>query len=391
VTKYGQLTSIQEVIYNGKAQPIIAMKELKKHSQFSEQEFKDAAKSEADVLKMMKQLNHQHFIQIIAYYEIDDGRYFLFPWAKYGNLRDYWRNQNPSLSQSDLEWFFSQLVGLAEAIQKLHDEGGCRHGDIKPQNILCFEDTCTSASRYRVRLVIADMGLAKVHKDATLLRNGETTTKAYTVMYSAPETEGTGIPRSRLYDIWSIGCTYLEFVIWLLFGSEGLSQFQNDIGGIGQRGTFYDVRTGQGRPTIVNPRVTNWVKHIQNDTRCSEDTALRRLIDLIADRLLIVPLPGPTHEPTEPKTPLTNLGSDPVPILVRGATFAPNDDQPVRATATEMHRTLRRIYVDVTSKRCKIMSEPTLVKGPPRSNDKLGLPSARAGAPGADIRNLVVR
>ncbi|KAJ8133056.1 hypothetical protein O1611_g567 [Lasiodiplodia mahajangana] len=351
----------------------------------------NAAEREAFMLEKMKQFPHEHLIQIIAYYEIGEQKYFLFPWAKYGNLRNYWQSNDPSLSHDNLTWFFSQLAGLAGAIQQLHDKGGCRHGDIKPQNILCFEGTGPGTTSYQVRLVIADVGLARVHEDATLLRQGVTTTKSYTVMYSGPEVEPNDKPRSRLYDVWSMGCTYLEFVIWLLFGQAGLNQFQEAIGGISQRGTFYDFQPGRNSTPRVHPTVSYLIKHIRNDPRCSDNTALRRLVDLISTRLLIVPLPM-----APPKlSGSTSFPSDPKPdhhpkILVRGPTFRPvaSDDGPVRATATEMYDVLTRIKEDILSKRHKIIGEPTATVELPQYNSTLELPSPSVGALNVGVRNL---
>lgn len=31
---------------------------------------------------------------------------------------------------------------------------------------------------------------------------------------------------SQPFDIWSLGCTYLEFITWLLLGAEGVENFR---------------------------------------------------------------------------------------------------------------------------------------------------------------------
>ncbi|KAI1756780.1 kinase-like domain-containing protein [Xylaria castorea] len=382
-----------DVMHNENHQPIIAIKELKKHDHWSDNEFRDHAKREADVLKMMRQFPHEHFIKIIAYCEINERRYFLFPWAEYGNLQQYWSSQTPDLDEAYLKWVFSQLMGLAGAIQQLHEKGGCRHGDIKSQNILCFKDTSAGANNYPVRLVIADLGLAKVHDQATMLRSGVTTTKNHTIMYSAPEVELNTEPRSRLYDVWSIGCTYLEFIIWLLWRKPELDRFQSEVGGFGHRGTFYDIQPGQEPPACVHSTVNEWMEHIRDDPRCSPDTGLRRLIDLIATRLLIVALPGAAPKLTEPFNRQINCTEDSFQVLVQRPTLKRDatSNQPVRATAEEMHHDLRSINSDVESKRCKLINDSRPVGEPPHLNNKLALPSSAAHAIGTGIRKLVVR
>ncbi|KAI1743162.1 kinase-like domain-containing protein [Xylaria scruposa] len=371
--------------------PVVAVKELKKHDHWSDVEFKDAAKREADVLKLMRRFPHEHFIKIIAYYEMNERKYFLFPWAEYGNLQQYWNNETPSLDEVYLKWVLSQLIGLAGAIQQLHEKGGCRHGDIKPQNILCFQDTNAGANDYPIRLVIADLGLAKVHDQATLLRSGATTTRNHTVMYSAPEAEFDLEPRSRSYDVWSIGCTYLEFVIWLLWSKLELDRFQWEVGGLGHRGTFYDIQLGG--PARVHPTVNKWIEHIQNDPRCSQDTALRHLIDLIATRLLIVALPRAAPKLPEPSDHRANHVEDSFKLIINPPTFNFDDtsDRPVRATAKEMYHALCIINSGVEFEGCRLIDESEPEGEPPIHNNNLALPSSNAHAIGTGVRNLVVR
>jgi serine/threonine protein kinase len=366
--------------------PVVAKKELKKLESWSDEVFKEAAEREAVVLKTMLQFSHEHFIKTIAYCEVGEmEKYFLFPWAEDGNLKQYWDNQTPRLDEVYLKWVFSQLTGLAGAIHQLHEEGLCRHGDIKPQNILCFKDMGTGA--INCRLVIADLGLAKVHAEATALRNGATTTMSHTVMYSAPEAEFNIQPRSRLYDVWSIGCTYLEFVIWLLWRKPQLDQFQLEIGGYDHRGTFYDTDLSQKPPYRINSRVKKWIKDLQNDPRCSEDTALRRLIDLIATRLLIVRLPE-TKESSSP--PVDTQG--PLKVLARQATtLEPSSLEPIRATAEEMHNRLRSISTDIEANRCKFMDDSKSEGEPPQFRPTLTLPTRNVHAAGIGIRKLAVR
>src|SRR5215471_7263925 len=100
---------------NDDGHPRLAVKELKKPPLWSDAEFEKAADKEADVLEIMNSSPHPHFITPIAYCKTDESHSFLFPWAEDGNLRDYWRNNDPSLAQDYLEWVFAQLAGLAGA------------------------------------------------------------------------------------------------------------------------------------------------------------------------------------------------------------------------------------------------------------------------------------
>ncbi len=122
-----------------------------------------------------------------------------------------------------------------------------------------------------------------------------------TILYSAPELElQADQPRSRLYDIWCIGCIYLEFVIWLLYGWNGLGDFRDQIGRSPQKGTFYTLEGQPPRP-LLHPVVDKWVGAIKDNKRCARGTAMGDLVHFIADRLLNPHLPPP-QPPSPSKT-----------------------------------------------------------------------------------------
>ncbi|KAK1749723.1 hypothetical protein QBC47DRAFT_311471 [Echria macrotheca] len=288
--------------FNGQLHPRIAEKELTKPTDWDTNRHNKEAKKEADNLQAIRELNHDHLIKAIAYY-VQDGRHvFLFPFAEDGNLRQHWQKADPGLKlgSRQLEWTLRQLAGLAEAVQALHKEN-CRHGDLKPENILCFRKGKDGVAVHAVCFVIADVGLAKMHNDITALRDGKTTTMGRTMMYSPPELEfRKDTPRSRLFDIWSLGCIFLECVVWLVYGKAGLGTFQDEMGGYGQRGPFYapTSRTGTNSGDVVearfevHPAVTRWAERLRERRCCSEGTALRTLVDLIMDKMLVVATPN---------------------------------------------------------------------------------------------------
>lgn len=244
----------------------------------AEREFEEVARKEADVLKMMRDLRCPHLIQAIAYYERDQQHFFIFPWADKGNLRSYWGSKSPETEPLYLKWVFSQLAGLAEAIKLFHKQLNCRHGDLKPENILCFDGGGDEENPYG-RLVITDFGLARIHKDVTQNRIEATSTRGATILYAPPEFNSNE-PRSRRYDIWSLGCMYLEFVIWLIWGNDSLESFLEGI-----NGPFYINYAGKSQ---VHTNVGMWVQAIRDDPRCGKGTAVDRLIDLIISKMLVV-------------------------------------------------------------------------------------------------------
>ncbi len=134
-----------------------------------------------------------------------------------------------------LLWSLEQMCGLANGLEALHSEN-FRHGDLKPENILRFTE-----GEERGDLLIADVGLAKFHVEVTKNRHARTQTMTGTFRYEPPECdENLDNPRSRAYDIWSLGCIYLEFLIWLLEGQEALEAFNQP----GRFQHFWDSKDG---------------------------------------------------------------------------------------------------------------------------------------------------
>ncbi|KAK1843875.1 tol-like protein [Colletotrichum chrysophilum] len=347
--------------------PIVAVKSLK-NVNMNEADYKRAAETEADVLKMIRGLEHPHLIKAIAYYKRENHYFLVFPWAEGGNLRDFWGTDPPRKLDPDfVGWVVDQLCGLAGAMEKLHSaQGTCRHGDLKPENILCFEDRKRADPFAQPFLVIADVGLARVHNLATEMRNEATRTLNGTVMYEPPEAVlllTKNQPRSRRYDIWSIGCIYFEFLVWLLYGKAELVRFGEDITHpVNRTRQFFEI-IGSGTAKM-NPDVQKWMDWIRRDPRCAPNTAIRRLLELICTRLLVIEVSKlrsassgsasaqnstTIHEPN---------GPDNVRIIRSDTNSSFNgsgaDDLLVRATSTEMHDALKGIRKDASGTEPKI-------------------------------------
>jgi len=184
------------------------------------------------------------------------------------------------------------MLGLVDGLKALHGPN-IRHGDLKPQNILHFKksDIETIQTGGESTLVITDVGVSKFHKEMTILRHDGTAEKAATVSYEAPEAEPDrlkGLPRSRKYDMWSMGCIFLEFTIWIVYSYNAVRRFR------GRRsanvptttaGTFF--RHNERGAAEIHASVAMAIETLLQDTRC-KDTALEDLIMLIKDYLLQV-------------------------------------------------------------------------------------------------------
>jgi hypothetical protein len=99
-------------------------------------------------------------------------------------------------------------------------------------------------------------------------------------------------PRSRLYDIWSMGCILLEFIIWLLYGYNELKRFNQEIQDTQfQDSPYFTVLTerGDGKKTaVVHSEVRKWITYISKDPKCSGDPIVKALLKLVDEKMLVV-------------------------------------------------------------------------------------------------------
>lgn len=176
---------------------------------------------ERKILELFSRPNpiHNHLIELLFSYEIGADQFMIFPWSEC-NLREFWeKHDSPAFAEDDLIWLIRQCRGLADALCEINryygtsnDDGeGIEngilsfHGDIKPENILFF-----GSEGQRGRLVISDFQIMTHNVNS----NGIT---AYSVTYRPPELDGE-IQATQKCDVWSLGCVFLEFVIWRLLG-----------------------------------------------------------------------------------------------------------------------------------------------------------------------------
>ena len=260
--------------------PLVALKELQPDKERYYQR-------EADTLNVIRELNNRHLIKPIATYRRGDSLCFMFPWAHGGNLREFWAGQDkiyaPRLSRDkDLVlWSLEQMCGLTQGLEALHGKN-CRHGDLKPENLLRFTE-----GGGRGILLIADVGLAKFHMEVTKNRHARTQTMTGTFRYEPPECDDkSDNPRSRAYDVWSLGCIYLEFLIWLVDGQEGLDEFNQP----GNFQHFWDSKDGRYQlHDVVHKKINALGKRLKFEDPGTE-TALKDLLRVIVSRALEIRL-----------------------------------------------------------------------------------------------------
>ena len=178
-------------------------------------------------MSVINTLDHESIVKCIAAIRRGNSRYFMFPWADGGNLGDLWQVQeDDALNKPSVQWQLLQFVGICSALEELH-VSNVRHGDLKPENILWFD-----SKKDRGILKIADIGLATFHEKEANTKNRKgmpTETPSGTSRYEPPEMDekrGREDPRSRQYDIWSMGCILFELLLWLVHGHGAILNFR---------------------------------------------------------------------------------------------------------------------------------------------------------------------
>ncbi|EKJ69263.1 hypothetical protein FPSE_10516 [Fusarium pseudograminearum CS3096] len=200
--------------------------------------FQEEVEAFEKVSPKSKDKSPDHLVHLELAYRHGDDCCLVFPWAS-GNLKEYWKEHRKDPSNHEhVVWFFKQCWGLAVGLRRLHNPRSYaltttdhdsnvhaventldfkygRHGDVKPANILWFDNYDGDPDH----LAICDFGSTqfnhldtKSHVDPGLVRE-------YSITYQPPDrhTDDKVSPR---FDIWSLGCVFLEFVSWFLLGYD---------------------------------------------------------------------------------------------------------------------------------------------------------------------------
>jgi serine/threonine protein kinase len=197
-----------------------------------EKDFNNEARfqNESAQLGRFNGLVHDHLVTLLATFTFRAKYHFLFPYA-HCTLDQYWESvPKPNMDIEMVRWVAKQCSGIIAAVDTIHDpkhlhnldivKGYGRHGDIKPDNILWFKST----TNQRGILVVSDLGLASFHRD-TSRSNIPNKNIPAVPGYRPPECDIMGGTISRAYDIWTLGCLFLELLTWLLGGLEFIREF----------------------------------------------------------------------------------------------------------------------------------------------------------------------
>ncbi|KAI1344246.1 kinase-like protein [Xylariaceae sp. FL0016] len=183
---------------------------------------------------------HGHIVPLLAAFRHRHRYYLVFPWARGGSLQTFFESRSPTEKTETgqirwtMKWIMTQCLGLAQGLAATHqgsngidDQNSAQtkrqlHEDIKPENILCFETKQNGKSSMTLKL--ADFGLArKLEADLTLAARKDAHTKTY-----RPPEHDTEDRISPKFDVWCLGCLYLDFITWKLGGWSKVIDFGKD-------------------------------------------------------------------------------------------------------------------------------------------------------------------
>ncbi|KAI0530023.1 kinase-like domain-containing protein [Xylaria digitata] len=251
--------------------------------------------NEIQQLKSFSGTTSRHLVTLLTTFTHQDKRYFLFPWATC-DLFSYWDTQQTQPQNLDsIRWFSKQLMGLAEAVKTIHwpthmQHTYGRHGDLKPDNILWYRPYGDDPNGI---LVVSDMGFTVIHR--TYSRSKDSPAEvARTPDYHPPELDTKDVDVSRKYDVWTLGCIFLEMLTWFLGGNKDRNKFKQGrrevdfrLGGLTY--TFFQLtqRANQsGIEAKVKESVSNWMDEIRRHENQSQFTG--DIVNIIQKRMIVV-------------------------------------------------------------------------------------------------------
>ncbi|ORY06763.1 hypothetical protein BCR34DRAFT_590512 [Clohesyomyces aquaticus] len=181
-------------------------------------------------LERSQSFNDKHIVKLIKAYSLGGVMNLIFPLAKTNLdelLRDSkWNYATNVQLEDDEAW--KQLLGISRALSKIagvpskvsspsshRDSGAAKwfgfHFDLKPANILIEDDGTW---------LITDFG------QATFTYSTSATPRVAhgggTDAYAPPEIDNLEEQFRRRYDVWSLGCIFLEVTTFLILGYDGL-------------------------------------------------------------------------------------------------------------------------------------------------------------------------
>ncbi|XDG10299.1 hypothetical protein ABKA04_009914 [Annulohypoxylon sp. FPYF3050] len=266
-------------------------------------------KKEVEMLKKFDGGVHPHIVTVLTTFKHGDCYYLLFPWAECDLGRYFEYNPTPNHALETVQWLSDQCLRIMEAVHLIHFPPGVnnlqpgdrlfgRHGDIKAENILVF-----MTPKGKANLVLSDFGLGSVHHDISK-SNVPKEKVAVTPDFRPPECDMEGGRISRAYDVWTLGCLFLDLLTWYLGGEQLRQDFDeqrmSSYRGGPETPIYFEVvlTENQKHGYIVKSQVETWFEKLHGHSHCSN--FVHEFLDLIEQEMLIV-------ETNEKKRARTNV------------------------------------------------------------------------------------
>ena len=164
------------------------------------------------------------------------------------------------------------------------------HFDLKPENILIFKNRMGSGETWKV----SDFGTTRIYELATGARTHDPSHRTPNLrggdpIYHAPDLALRG-KMSRPYDIWSLGCVFLEILLWT-FQMEGwrmndfsVARLNSPRGLSAPSNAFWYEKDGE---IGIKPVVLDKISALRET--CKDRGVFSDVIQLIAEMLRIQP------------------------------------------------------------------------------------------------------
>lgn len=226
-------------------------------------------KEERENLERVQKLNDPHIVRYIKAYKHGNTFNLVFPCSR-TNLDHYLRdadhrapngyNYNPECSP-----LWTELLGVARALDRIihYNTPGPNSGetfygyhfDLKPANILVEENGTLLITDFGQAVFMPGTGTSRISG-----RGG-------TAAYAPPEFEETLSKSNRKYDVWSLGCIFLEVCAFVMGGNKGVKDFDRlkltwRPGSHVQDDQLYRRKPASASSFEVKHEVLDWMKQL---------------------------------------------------------------------------------------------------------------------------------
>ncbi|TAQ89932.1 hypothetical protein B7494_g1780 [Chlorociboria aeruginascens] len=164
-----------------------------------------------------------------------------------------------------------------------------RHGDIKPQNILWYRESKHSSSLGTLKL--ADFGQAELNSQWS--RSKHRRKIAYSITYRPPEFDIPPYITHASYDIWSLGCVYLQCVAWMIGGYNAVFKFAEsrrsfDKLMLEDSDVFFNTIISENgkEEAVLKPCIQQAIKKLKGHQNCT--AYLNDFLSIIENEMLVV-------------------------------------------------------------------------------------------------------